>query len=879
MTNNSDSRPYNLPWLTIHAIDFSNRKGLGHDDLRDPRRPVTMSATWPDQAWPGDLVELFWDGKVIQQFELPNLPLDTINFSVQPDAIPDEPEEALVYYSITSREDGSTQESISRYVEVKRSVPGTPDPDRSTPVLNESLPLPAGLPEFIGPDTAGLTVTIEPWERMAEGDVLTLYWGRHDHAISNSPLTVEDLGAPQQIFVSPYWLMEAGDNERLPVTYDIRDRVDNWSLYSPPAYVNVRMNEQSLAAVLIEGYSAGSTLKLDSLNGQDIQIRIPAYAQIQAGDRVSLYFTNDTEERVIEYLLESKTVGDPGFPPAFTLPYAKVVESANGSFSIHYTVQSQNGQLRHSLTNSIQVTDSLPHLAAPTVEGAQTNTLDPAQVSTTGVEIRVKAYEGKSTGDIIHLVWEGTSLDGIPVVYENEHYVAEGEQKLDTLFPPVPREYLEVLAGSTLKLWYSIEPFDGFLIHSSVQSYTIINTVRLPPPSVEGLQDNALDPDSNAAGTYIKIDGRAAALRRGDEITFYWAGEVGSGSHRSVLKVSSDDQSLKVFINKGLVDANRNQTVEVSYTVKRIATGAEQISEALTIVIRPRQPLPLILPAAKVLQAQDGTLEPLDGNDAVTVQVSYEGMNSSDQISLSWNGQDTVATPASQPGNNSGSVSFSIAASEIDALANRIINVQYTVTRDGKLLASDPLPLRIAGQPDMILDSPVIDASSTHWPRKNTDTPANIGLRTGTGGTPPYRYESNNTSVAMVDANGRVTGRNNGDAVITIHDSANRSQTYRVKVKNLRHLTWGGAKAGDVSMSFTEAKYWQDLAKVSPLTQADVDAISSNYNTTHGVNRFYWTGISDPVAGFYYINLTDFRLRSTHNAESPGITSYIGIKN
>lgn len=232
--------------LIIPAIDYAGRQGLGATDLAEqpdagaqnaPAREVTLFTDWhPDNMSPGDSIELLWNNQVVQRFDLPEPAQDTIEFSVPVNVIPDEPA-TQVLYRVTNRSSGSTLSSAVRTVNVKRSVPGAPDPDPSDPYFNKKLLPPRGLPTLVGPDT-NLTLTIEPWQNMEEGDVLTLYWGSQAHQVSNPPLSPQQVGRPQTIVVDRGLLKGVADNKDLKVTYDIRDRVGNWSLGSQSAMTN-----------------------------------------------------------------------------------------------------------------------------------------------------------------------------------------------------------------------------------------------------------------------------------------------------------------------------------------------------------------------------------------------------------------------------------------------------------------------------------------------------------------------------------------------------------------------------------------------------------------------------------------------------------------
>ncbi|KAF1009827.1 MAG: hypothetical protein GAK32_01883 [Pseudomonas fluorescens] len=77
----------------------------------------------------------------------------------------------------------------------------------------------------------GIPLSIEPYRNMAAGDEITLRWG--DARMDLPPVQPGDIDQPVHVWVPSALIMEAGDDQRLEVTYCILDRVGNNSRWAP----------------------------------------------------------------------------------------------------------------------------------------------------------------------------------------------------------------------------------------------------------------------------------------------------------------------------------------------------------------------------------------------------------------------------------------------------------------------------------------------------------------------------------------------------------------------------------------------------------------------------------------------------------------------
>jgi hypothetical protein len=83
--------------------------------------------------------------------------------------------------------------------------------------------------------------------------------------------------------------------------------------------------------------------------------------------------------------------------------------------------------------------------------------------------------------------------------------------------------------------------------------------------------------------------------------------------------------------------------------------------------------------------------------------------------------------------------------------------------------------------------------------------------RPASGGMPPYRYDTNNYSVATVDSLGRVVSVGNGNATITVTDQVGASASYSVAVSNVRQLFGTGLFSDYISCGAAAIRDGGDL--------------------------------------------------------------------
>lgn len=427
------------------------RPGLGYKQLYDITVPVGLIAALPATVRPGNLVQLYWDDTEQQRYDVDQGSVDRgwLSFSVSPAVIKDPSGKA--YYTITDPFSGGTETSDVRTVTVNRLPPGGLDPDIGTPI-NEKLAPATITPPVINAADTNVTVTVPEWENMEQGDELTVLW---DGIRVDQP-KLDIIGGPQVVPIPQAVLEEAGSNDRLPVTYEIRDIVDNYSLVSRPAFASVDIGSRLIAPSVRQADPVTLVLDLQALGSGDANVDIRPYGDVETGDELILSWTGRTGAADLVLPEQSQVVSDADSDPVvtFSIPNAHLQLIAGGAASASYVRRRGDTDLPSKRT-SITLTGMPPGLAAPSVEEANGRVIDLGQITTPDVHVVIAAYPGKKAGDRINLIWTGEPVSGPPSHYTASHIVLAGEETREQVFA-VGIDHLQPLIEGSLALQYQV---------------------------------------------------------------------------------------------------------------------------------------------------------------------------------------------------------------------------------------------------------------------------------------------------------------------------------------------------------------------------------------------------------------------------------------
>ncbi|MFJ4154818.1 hypothetical protein ACIPZF_08395 [Pseudomonas sp. NPDC089752] len=536
--------------LFIADMDSVGREseGLGWNELGDFQRHVPMVASLPEVIRKGNLVSLFYTTTrpesqpptmdpaeaAIDDYELTQEVIDkrVLSFATNrsalnlPEDISDRPGYPVYfYYSLEDLDSQHIRWSPYREVLIDLAVPGGLIEDTNEPI-NSHLVAPVVVIVHTQPPTA--TLTIEPWKNQQEGDQVTVIWNgvlyRHEPR-----LQAGDIGKPFVIDVPNYVLIAGGDALDLPVQYEVRDRVQNYSWPSLPAFVDVAINPDALPEPEVQDTEEPDyEFDLDSHNGQTVRVStLYDPAKFLKGDKIQLFMVATTSDGVeVPYVSEVKTVNTIA-NLYIDVPRVYFAFAASGAARLYYTSTpaATNSATRTSRTRRVRVVSAFNTLRPPVLveANAEKMSVDLGDVTTGFFQVRIPLYPGQMAGDHVRVTLTGRPGNGLPLVSFVDGTVG-GE--LTELVVPVTALLLRALRNGTLSMGYTVTN-TGLKLppRTSMNDPTYIvvdrNVPDFPALTCAQLQGSGtgvyLPTDTNFAEFVVPQD---ATLNQGDLVTF-----------------------------------------------------------------------------------------------------------------------------------------------------------------------------------------------------------------------------------------------------------------------------------------------------------------------------------------------------------------------
>lgn len=617
--------------------------GLGWNDIEsDPQASIIVQCGPWAELEPADVVRIFWGPNSVEvaTYAVQEGGNYIINVPVPVRDIHNIGEGLMVvYYTIKTSFGFETVPSQIFNVRVKFNIPGGRDPQPDTPYLNENLAAPVVTPDPVPDNAQFATVTIVPWQYMAEGDILTVHW--NGIPLAQPALTASDVNQTLAVTVPRQILEAAGGGERLPVTYSIRDTVNNWSLYAPYAFPEVQIEDPRAleAPDLDEADPVTGSLDVTGLTVADeLTILVPRYMGISPGDRVVAHWHGRTAAGQ-EITWGSETYMVPTRIPfviPFYVPASQAIPLAQGSLSISYVVVGKNGP-QTSKVLRLTVTGQVQQLLPPQVAEARGSELDPADTPN-GATVIVPVWAGMTVGDSVSLFWEGQSAAGGPTYHTDQRGVTGNGVGREMQFI-VPAARVSELVNGSLKIYYQIDTYDqrlggGVQPKATLRSPDLALQVRsgevqpaLPAPLVDGENNGYLPPTLKSTILRVPV---YPGMKRGDRIDVSW---LGRASFRDWLQVNIVGEQA-FYVEGAYIAGNREQQVQASYAVTPQG-GNTRGSDVLKFIVD-EEITELVVP--EVVEANNGVIYP-SGLESLTLVVhAWPDMAFNDLLTYTWIG-------------------------------------------------------------------------------------------------------------------------------------------------------------------------------------------------------------------------------------------------
>ncbi|VVE20319.1 hypothetical protein PMO31116_03072 [Pandoraea morbifera] len=683
--------------LFAPTVPAARKGGIRKDDLESNiNDKLEVLVPWATGFLRGDMLLLYWG--------LPGVPIDTIQIDNPNDSVFTlmapvtdiaRVGDGLIdvwYERISSFGDPVPIESPHVQVLVKTDVPGGNDPDQSTWPINEGLAeaiLPPGPIETVPPE--GLPVEIPMWENMAAGDVVTIFWGSAQGVV-HRPITEAEVGQPVVVMVPEAIIIEAGAGEGVAVTYELVDKVQNWSGRAPSAFIDVEVGDAIYDAPAVAGLNDDNELDYDGLNGDDVTVVVMKNNDMAAGDGVSLVFQGRSYEGLeVEH---TQTLTLSGTVMMFDLPNETLGQVVPGQGSVFYRVSTAGVYKGRSYRAPFAITGAAVGLPAPKVlEATADGELDPAAVPN-GATVEVEPWQGYGVGDLVRLRWNGFTSGGDPISHADIYEITQ-ENITERVRFVVPYSRIGPIAGGRVEVHYTVESGNSQRT-SETLTLEVLGVASLEPPIVEGEVGGELDPALVPDGAKLTIP-KWPDMAPGDVVNWFWLGlsDGGQATGEATVETVGD---IVATVPRGVIEANANggDTVNVLYRVTRV-DGTEDTSLPKSFVVLP---VSALLPPPHVEEEVDGVLDPNDALDDATVRVdAYEGMARNDIVTI-WFAKGTIGEATRRVQISDGLVGqplyLYVPHESVEMLDGLTVTVNYTVEVAGVEKRSEDLMVEVS---------------------------------------------------------------------------------------------------------------------------------------------------------------------------------------
>ncbi|MDZ4018478.1 hypothetical protein [Pseudomonas sichuanensis] len=532
-----------LYFTDLNDSPANPRLGIGYELLKSP---IRLHAGMPITPRNGDSAILYWNNQQVDRIDInaENIDKPRLEFSVPTLYI--QPPQGSVYYEYTDTDAGNTTPSLTRTIAVNTLVPGGPGPDLNPP-FNDNLQACVVTPNPVTSLSASVTVQVPQWLNKEAGDELVVTWGSIPvaHPKVTNPNGGETVTIPVDV------LMQAGTQPSLPVFYEIRDSVDNYSRLARPTQVPVQLP----APQVIANGSVVTQIDLNGLN--QLEARISNYG-MQPGDTVTVVWSGV----VVRQKTEPVVVTGP-LPIPLDLAWAQ--ENKDRQVTVTYVV-TRNGRTMSSSPVTLQVVegDEGIFLPPPTVNDLQSGQLDYYWLlDNRGGEatIVVPAYTGMKPGHSVRVTWANninwnTEAKTVGTIGPMEFKIRNTEI-IDTI-------------GGSANVNYTVVTATGAPPVASTHTVCRVKDnpppfESMPPPTLQGL--NLRIPKSGQTTWAVRVR--------------WYHPESGWQQESPILHYGYNGQPyLDYTVPQAWVTANRGRLVYISYSMS-VGTDRIRISRYL----------------------------------------------------------------------------------------------------------------------------------------------------------------------------------------------------------------------------------------------------------------------------------------------------------
>jgi len=563
---------------------------------------------------------------------------------------------------------------------IKTLVPGDPPADPADPEVNPGLAAPLNVPAVIvDPDVLPvIPVAIPAYTNMAEGDVITLFWG--GAGVVAPPLTAAQVGTTVTIDV-PKDIVIARPGTGVVVRYHVYDAVRNYSLFSASA-----LSDVSPIGTLDEPFivrEVGGVLNMDQLAGSDIDI-VLFKGPLDPAAQVTLHFAGQPPDwPYLDYTLGPVPVGSAS-RLTFTVPNTLGLSLVDSEVFV-YCLAVTGSTVQRSKSARAQVIGTPFELPAPQVPLATGGKLDADDITGSTFSVTVPANEAFIHDTQIELVWEGFSGAGDRFVHAVTMAVVQPTYPLTFT---AQKAWVQEIPGGTVSLHYNLVVAGNSVVEYRSEPLPLDvagEAALLPLPRFQPAlsAEDELNFDRLAGPFNVIVDITNPDFV-GGVLHVHWLGQSVSDVIDTPIAALG---ALATVIPRSLIDPNLDQVVDVWYDITR-ADGPPGRSEQKLLTVINDASLPW--PAAEVWDASGANVDPLNpidpatGNaNSATVVVLNPRLKDGDLVRVMWRLPNGTTAPFEWVSAAAGEARIPVAVSTLAASLGQTIKLSYVVLVGG----------------------------------------------------------------------------------------------------------------------------------------------------------------------------------------------------
>lgn len=490
----------------------------------------------------------------------------------------------------------------------------------------------------------GVLAAVDPWQRMAVGDRVEIYWD--DQAVASR--TVEAAEVDQRlIFFLPPEPIVPGWAER--VFYRLTRAGSTTPEDSVPLRIRVKLDLPGGVDrdPHLPGHSelAAPRLPQDVIdNGVDaswaargVPAEIAAYPGRAARDTIELQWGDAT---LTHRLTDAESAGTA--PIVITVDQAAILAGGDSpNLLVQYQVFDEvwNFSTEWSLRTYVKVEAGAQRLDAPIIKESVNGIIDLGLLGSDNVTVQIAAVELPfESGDTLTLTWTGTTSAGDVLDFTDTLTLGNIPSVAEIQIPNA--EIRAIRDGRGVAAYVLTKANGGDPLSSKRATARVTGKIPLPAPWVYEAVGDTLDPTLERVHVQIPVYDKMAS---GDLIDVIWRGTRQNGTpylYEAQHFVSAGEvgEPLYIAVTEEHIAILANGTLDLSYQVSNDDPGTfdVRVSEHLYLGLHPRR---AELPAPSVDEAVDGVLDPENVRQYATYRVPYTGTVAGDILTWYWQGE------------------------------------------------------------------------------------------------------------------------------------------------------------------------------------------------------------------------------------------------